>query len=151
MTASSWIQPSDSLGTSTVQQKKYCLTSTARSKEATQLPPVLLGFSLWEKQSKKFGYPETTVLERPHVSMPVKCPADLLVYCQHQLPAMKDILDSQLSPAFRWLQPLLAFDLLQLHERLQARATQPSLPDPQNHEQNKIVNWFYFLKLLIWE
>lgn len=87
MTATSRIQPSDALGARGIQQMRCCMTSKARSGEATQLPPVLLRFSLWEKQSKKLGYSETAMLERLHVSIPVKGPAELLANCQHQLPA----------------------------------------------------------------
>ena len=146
MTASSWKQLSDSLGTSRMQQKRCCITSKSRSEEATWLPPVLLGFSLWEKHRKKFGYPETAMLERPHVSMPVKGLAD----CQHQLPAMWDTLDTELCPAFRWLQPLLAFDCNCMKDPKQ-ELPRSALPDLQNHEQNKTVNWLCFFKLFLWE
>ena len=78
MTSSSWKQFSGSLRTSRMQQKQCCIISKSRSEKAMRLPPVLLGFSLWEKKCVKFGYPEAAMLERPHVNMPVKSPTEFL-------------------------------------------------------------------------
>lgn len=150
MTASSQTLLSDVLGTKRMQQKRCCRTSKARSEETVQLPPVLSGFSFWEKQSKKFDYPKTPVLVRPHVSMQVKGTAELLADRQHQLPASGDILDIQRCRAFSWGLSLLASDCKCMRDPKQ-ELPRPALPDPQNHGQNEVVNWLCFFQFFIWK